>query len=93
LISILKSILVFLIPEDFENLFILFGDWVHFLRAKYHITIAVIIHEIIGLVLQLRQYWYYKNNIKPLYQNSAVLILSEGHQTLKIKIKKKKQIA
>ncbi len=67
--SISQTILSFLIPEDdnYNNYHILFGDWIYFYNDRIHMSITQAMYGLIALISQLLNYWYFKNNIKPLY--------------------------
>jgi hypothetical protein len=57
-LSILKFLIQLFPPESDKNLFLMTGDWIYFLKVRYHLTISVIVFGYFALILQLHN-WYY----------------------------------
>jgi len=64
-IYFIRSLTALLLNEDNDKNFIIIGDFAHFVKAKYHLNIALILYCFLAFVSQLINYWNHYNDIKP----------------------------
>jgi len=67
LILLIKNITSLLLPEEDERLFIIFGDFAHFLGIRIHFNIACGLYTLLSLTSQLIYYYNYENGINPTF--------------------------
>jgi hypothetical protein len=66
-ILLIKNITSLVLPEEDERLFIIFGDFAHFLRIRIHLNIACGLYILLSLTSQLMYCYNYKNGINPTF--------------------------
>ena len=57
----------FLLPENNDYLFIIFGDFFHFISKDNTLRIGAVLAFVLAIILQLIYYYNYKNDIKPTF--------------------------
>jgi hypothetical protein len=64
IVTVIKSIISLLMPEENEKLLIIIGDFAHFFGVKTQFNVDIIITNSLALTSQLIFYYIYKNGIK-----------------------------
>jgi hypothetical protein len=67
IVTVTKSIVSLLTPEENERLLKIIGDFAHFIGVKTQFDVDVIITNILALTSQLIYYYIYKSGIKQTY--------------------------